>query len=122
MNINYRNARDELKHRIVIDKSLEAVDIGGSVVITDYSVYDPDNCFTGGAYWFSTQYKKISSNKYLVYYRTSAKFRFCSKCGTFSCNGCCGNRKLISQAELIKLLQKADFSPDHEIEYLREGQ
>lgn len=118
--MHYRNARDELKHRISIDKKLETIDIGGSVVITDYSIYDPDNRFTGGAYWFSTQYKKISLNRYLVYHRTSAKFRFCSKCGTFSCSGFCGNRKLVSQAELIKLLQEADFSPEHEIEYLWE--
>ena len=120
--MHYRNARDELKHRISIDKKLETIDIGGSVVVTDYSVYDPDNCFTGGAYWFSNEYKKISYNKYLVYYRTSAKFRFCSKCGMFNCNGYCGNRQCISQAELIALLQEADFSPDHKIEYLREAQ
>lgn len=121
MNTHYRNARDELKHRIAIDRKLETINLGGSVVVTDYSVYNPDNCFTGGAYWFSDEYKKISSNKYLVYYRTSAKFRFCSKCGRFECSGNCGNRKCVSAAKLIKLLQKADFSPDHEIEYLREG-
>lgn len=119
--MGYRNARDELKHRIAIDKELEAIAVGGSVIITDYSVYNPDGCFTGGAYWFSDEYKKISSNRFLVYYRTSAKFRFCSKCGMFECSGSCGNRKCVSAVKLIKLLQKADFSPDHEIEYLREG-
>ena len=57
--MGYRNARDELKHRIVIDGLLNSMLPGESVVITDYSIFDPDRCLTEGAYWYAIEYKKI---------------------------------------------------------------
>ena len=118
--MGYRNAQDELKHRIVIDGLLNDMLPGGSVVITDYSIFDPDRCLTEGAYWYAIEYKKIKYCTFMVYYRTSSKYRFCSKCGKFKCFGKCGNHRIVSQHEVIKAIQDIYFSPEYRIEYRME--
>ncbi|MBQ5564379.1 MAG: hypothetical protein IIT39_13475, partial [Clostridia bacterium] len=62
--MGYRNAQDELKHRIVIDGLLNSMCPGESVVITDYGIFDPDRCPSEGAYWFATEYRKLKHNKF----------------------------------------------------------
>lgn len=119
--MGYRNARDELKHRIVIDGLLNSMLPGESVVITDYSIFDPEHCLTEGTYWFSTEYRKVKKNLFLVYRHTSSKYRYCSRCGKFSCCGNCGKRKLVSQKEVIKAIQAVYFSPEYRIEYRMEN-
>ena len=118
--MGYRNARDELKHRIVIDGLLNSMLPGESVVITDYSIFDPDRCLVSGAYWFAIEYRKIKYCTFMAYYRTSSKYFYCSKCGKFKCSGNCGNRRIVHQNEIIKAIQDVWFSPDYRIEYRME--
>ena len=118
--MGYRNARDELKHRIVIDGLLNDMLPGESVVITDYSIFDPDRCLVSGAYWFAIEYRKIKYCTFMAYYRTSSKYFYCSKCGKFKCSGNCGNRRIVHQNEIIKAIQDVWFSPDYRIEYRME--
>ena len=81
---------------------------------------DQDRCLTEGAYWYAIEYKKIKYCTFMVYYRTSSKYRFCSKCGKFKCFGKCGNHRIVSQHEVIKAIQDIYFSPEYRIEYRME--
>lgn len=118
--MGYRNAQDELKHRIVIDGLLNSMALGGSVVITDYSIFDLDRCITGGAYWFAIEYKKIKYCTFMAYYRTSSKYFYCSKCGKFECSGKCGKHRIVPQHDVIKAIQDVWFLPEYRIEYRME--
>ena len=43
------------------------------IIITDYSNYDESYSRDGGAYWFSTDYRKIGKDRWEVSYDTSAQ-------------------------------------------------
>lgn len=85
------------------------------VDITNWTEYDPDRCNNGGAYSYTTIYRR-NGDRWAVTYSTSAEFDYCPYCGRFGDD--CGytHPEHISTYELIKTIADHKGNPDFTIE------
>ena len=61
----------------------EKVEKARVVIITDYSNYCKWKCNNGGQYSFSVSFRRISDDKWIIRYSTSAEFPYCYRYGEF---------------------------------------
>lgn len=91
------------------------------VKITDYGSFEYGKHNNGGAYSYSTIYKKLDCGLWEVSYSTSASadFEFCPCCGSFGCNVCDphrdGDYELVNTNKVMWEIEKARMTEDMEV-------
>ena len=90
--------------------------------ITDNSRYEAGKCNTGGAYSFSTIYRRNDDGTYNAIYSTSADFPYCPMCGSFytggdDCPYCDGQPDVLAADEVLSAVLQAAEDPDFEISW-----
>lgn len=97
-----------------LKKSLEKLEKGSIVTVTDYSEYKEGSSNTGGNYSYTERYKKLENDKWEVSYSTSSVFYYCPYCGYFASGECSCYEEYeeISSEELAGILKYAWEDPD----------
>ena len=98
--------------------------------INDDSQLEPETCNNGGAYGFWTDYTRLD-NGFEVSYGTTAEFDFCPVCGSFNNHSAgdespfesgyeCGEFEVISEEDMLKLLNEFHETDTEYIEILEQ--
>lgn len=101
-------------HRIAEAPMVSLRDVN-RVGITNWSEYDPDRCNNGGAYSYTTIYRR-DGDRWSINYSTSADFEYCPYCGNFGDDCGCTHPEYISTDALVRTIDAHKCNPDFTIE------